>query len=532
MSFTLTYSSMYDPPEEMHARFDRALAELREAGPTTQALYIDGAMCRAAQTYEKHAPADRRVVLGYFPVGTSADVDRAVRAATRAWPSWARTPVADRLALMRRAAGLLEERVYRIGAALALEVGKNRMEGLGEAQETADFFSFYAAEFERQRAFQQELPDDPIQGYRSRNRSVLKPYGAWAVIAPFNFPLALAGGPTAAALVTGNTVVLKGSVETPWAGALLAECLHDAGFPPGVFNYVLGTGSVVGEALVNHPDLSGVTFTGSYDVGMRIYRRMSAGEYPRPCIAEMGGKNACIVTANADLERATTGIVRSAFGLSGQKCSALSRVYVEEPVADRLLAMLIERTRAITIGDPTARESWLGPVISDAAAERYTRYCAALAGDGGRILHGGARLVDGPLAHGAFVAPTLSEAPPSHPLFREEMFQPILMVARIGNLEEGVGLANAVPYALTAGCYGSRQEIEAFLDTIEAGVTYCNRPQGATTGAWPGYQPFGGWKGSGSTGKAIGSAYYLPLYLREQSQTIVDQPTPEDNLCV
>jgi 1-pyrroline-5-carboxylate dehydrogenase len=255
---------------------------------------------------------------------------------------------------------------------------------------------------------------------------------------------------------------------------------------------------------------------------MRIYRRMSAGSYPRPCIAEMGGKNACIVTANADLERAATGIIRSAFGLSGQKCSALSRVYVEESVADELLSMLSERTRAIKIGDPTGRENWLGPVISDAAAGSYVRYCAALSEHGSRIVYGAQRLVDGPLAHGSFVAPTLAEAPPDHPLFHEEMFQPILMVARVKGLGEGVKLANAVPYALTAGCYGSQEEIETFLDTIEAGVTYCNRPQGATTGAWPGYQPFGGWKGSGSTGKAIGSAYYLPLYLREQSQTIVD----------
>ena len=522
MPFKLTYSSMYDPPEEMHARFDRALADLREAGPATHAMYIDGQLCRAAQTYEKRAPADRRVVLGHFPIGTTEDVNLAVGAANRASQGWARTPASERLVLMRRAAALLEEHVYRIGAALALEVGKNRMEGLGEAQETADFFSFYAAEFERQHGYQQQLPDDPLKGYRSRNRSVLKPYGVWAVIAPFNFPLALAGGPTAAALVTGNTVVLKGSTETPWAGALLAECLHLAGLPRGVFNYVIGSGSVVGEALINHPDLAGVTFTGSYDVGMRIYRHMSAGEYPRPCITEMGGKNACIVTANADLERAATGIIRSAFGLSGQKCSALSRVYVADSVADRLLALLTERTGAITIGDPTSRENWLGPVISDSAAESYTRYCAALARDGGRILYGGALLTDGPFAHGSFVAPTLAEAPSSHPLFREEMFQPILMVARVRSLEEGLSLANAVSYGLTAGCYGSREEIECFLDRIEAGVTYANRPQGATTGAWPGYQPFGGWKGSGSTGKAIGSAYYLPLYLREQSQTIVD----------
>jgi 1-pyrroline-5-carboxylate dehydrogenase len=248
---------------------------------------------------------------------------------------------------------------------------------------------------------------------------------------------------------------------------------------------------------------------------------MAAGAYPRPCIAEMGGKNACVVTARADLERATTGILRSAFGLSGQKCSALSRLYVEHAVADELMGRLAERTRAIRAGDPCLRENWMGPVVSAAAATGYEGYCARLAGDGGRILEGGRRLKDGDLAHGHFVAPTLAEAPASHPLFREEMFQPILMAARVADVREGVALANAVPLGLTAGCYGGADDASHFLDHIEAGVTYVNRPQGATTGAWPFYQPFGGWKGSGSTGKAIASFYYLAQYLREQSRTVV-----------
>ena len=220
-------------------------------------------------------------------------------AAKTAFPGWrvdaagrARAPRAARLGASSRSGST------RIGAALALEVGKNRMEALGETQETADFFSGYAAEFERNAFYDHALPDDPLAGFRSHNRTVLKPYGVWAVIAPFNFPLALAGGPVAAALVTGNTVVLKGATDTPWAGRLLADCIRDAGFPAGVFNYVTGPGRVVGEALVGHPDLAGVTFTGSYDVGMALYRRMATGAHPRPCIAEMGGKNACIVTAH------------------------------------------------------------------------------------------------------------------------------------------------------------------------------------------------------------------------------------------
>jgi 1-pyrroline-5-carboxylate dehydrogenase len=522
MTFKLTYSTMFDPPEEMHARFEAALGEARAALGAAHPMHVGGEDVAAAKTYEKRSPADRRVVLGRFPLGEAADVDRAVTAAKAAFPAWRATPPSERVRLSRRVSALLEERVYAIGAALALEVGKNRMESLGETQETADFFSSYAAEYERNRYYDHALPDDPLPGWRSHNRSVLKPYGAWAVITPFNFPLALAGGPVAAALVTGNTVVLKGATDTPWAGRLLADCIRDAGFPRGVFSYVTGRGGVVGEALTSHPDLAGVTFTGSHEVGMSLYRKMAAGAPPRPCIAEMGGKNPCVVTARGDLERAATGIVRSAFGLTGQKCSALSRVYVEKTVADALVDKLRDMTRAIRVGDPCVRENWMGPVINEAAAEAYVRYCDRLREHGGRILVGGSRLDAGDLAHGHFVAPTLAEAPPDHPLFREEMFQPILMLSRVRDVREGVARANDAALGLTAGCYGSDDEVRYFLDTIEAGVTYVNRPQGATTGAWPGYQPFGGWKGSGSTGKAIGSVYYLPLYLREQSQTVVE----------
>ncbi len=522
MTFKLTYSTMFDPPEEMHARFESALAEVRAGLGATHAMHVGGRDVAAARTYEKRSPVDRRLVLGHFPLGETGDVDRAMTAAKSAFRGWRATPPAERVRLVKRVSALLEERVYAIGAALALEVGKNRMEALGETQETADFFSGYAAEFERNDGYDKVLPDDPLAGYRSHNRSVLKPYGVWAVITPFNFPLALAGGPVAAALVTGNTVVLKGATDTPWAGRLLADCIRDAGFPPGVFNYVTGRGSVVGEALTSHPDLAGLTFTGSYDVGMGLYRKMAAGAHPRPCIAEMGGKNACVVTAGGDLERAATGIVRSAFGLTGQKCSALSRVYVEEAVAEALVTKVIEKTKAIRVGDPCLRENWMGPVVNEGAADAYVRYCDQLQQGGGRILVGGTRLLDDDLAYGHFVAPTVAEAPADHPLFREEMFQPILMVAHVKDVREGVARANDSALGLTAGCYGNDEEVRHFLDHIEAGVTYVNRPQGATTGAWPGYQPFGGWKGSGSTGKAIGSFYYLPLYLREQSQTVVE----------
>jgi len=522
MTFKLTYSTMFDPPDEMHSRFEAALAKVRARLGATHTMYIDGSDVEAKRTREKRSPVDQRLVLGHFPVGEATDVDRAMAAAKRAFPTWRTTPHAERARLVKRTAELIEERVYDMGAALAMEVGKNRMESLGETQETADFFWGYAAELERNEGYDRALPDDPLPGHRSHNRSVMKPYGVWGVVVPFNFPLALAGGPVAAALVTGNTVVLKGPTDTPWAGRLLTDCIRDAGFPAGAFNYVTGSGRVVGEALLDHPDLAGITFTGSHDVGMHIHKKMASGAYPRPCITEMGGKNACIVTARGDLERAVTGIVRSAYGMTGQKCSALSRVYVEETAADALLTKVLEATNAIRVGDPCLRENWMGPVINEGAADSYARYCVALREGGGQILLGGERLTGSDHAHGHFVAPTVAEAPADHPLYQEEMFQPILMVCRVKDVREGVALANESRLGLTGGCYGSEEEVRYYLDHIEAGVVYANRPQGATTGAWPYYQAFGGWKGSGSTGKAIGSYYYLPLYMREQSQTVVE----------
>jgi acyl-CoA reductase-like NAD-dependent aldehyde dehydrogenase len=522
MNFKLTYATMFNPPADMHTRFDAALAELNASLGATHAVYINGEDRVTATFDTRRSPVDQRRILGHFPLATVDDVHHAMAAAQGAFPCWRATPMAERVGLLKRVARLIEERVYHIAAAVALEVGKNRMEALGEVQETADFFNLYADDFVRHNGFDRPLPDDPLPDFRSRNRSVMKPYGVWVIVAPYNFPFALAGGPVAAALITGNTVVFKCASDTPWSGRLLADCVRDAGVPQGVFNYLNGSGSIVGESLVQHAATAGITFTGSYDVGMHIYRSMANGPHPRPCIVEMGGKNACVVTANADLERAATGIVRSAYGLSGQKCSALSRIYVDEKVADALIEKLQKKIADLRIGDPTRLENWLGPVTTANALQRYDRYIKQLTENGGRILCGGQRLTGDELAHGYFVAPTLAEAPATHPLFAEEMFVPIAMLCRVRDRNEAVQLANDSRFGLTAGCYGNNEDAAFFLENIEAGVTYVNRPQGATTGAWPGYQPFGGWKGSGSSGKGIGSFYYLAQYQREQSQTKVE----------
>jgi 1-pyrroline-5-carboxylate dehydrogenase len=519
--FKLTYSTMFDPPSELHQRFDQSLAKIKADLGREHAMLIAGKDRTSNDKFEVKSPINRDWLLGVFQRGGAGDAEAAVAAARAAFPAWAATPWQERVRLLRRAARLIEERVYDIGAAMALEVGKNRMEALGEVQETADLIDWYCTQMEDNQGYDRVLPNDPLPGYSSRNRSVLKPYGVWAVIAPFNFPFALAGGPIGAALVAGNSVVFKVASDTAWSGRLLAEVFRDAGLPDGVCNYVSGDGATLGAGLLAHADVAGVTFTGSSEVGMQIYRSFAQRAWPRPCIAEMGGKNAAIVSRHADLDRAATGIVRSAFGLSGQKCSACSRVYVERPLAAALSERLATLTHALKVGDPTDKANWMGPVINASAYDRYRKCSEHLVGHG-QVLAGGRQLIEGEFAKGYFCAPTVATAPLDYRLWREEKFVPIVLVGAVDSVAEAIARTNASEYGLTAGFYGGADEIEGFLDGIEAGVTYVNRPQGATTGAWPGYQPFGGWKASGTSGKAIGSFYYLQQYLREQSQTVVD----------
>ena len=521
--FKLTYSTMFDPPAALHDRFDAAVGVLRGQLGAEHAMLIGGRDERAPRQFPVRSPIDTRVVLGRFQAGEDVHARAAVAAAQAAFPAWAATPWQERVRLLRRAVALIEERVYLLGAALALEVGKNRMEALGEAQETADLIAYSCDRMDAEDGYVKPMARDPLPGFVSENASVLRPYGPWLVIAPFNFPFALAGGPTGAALAAGNTVVFKAASTTPWSGRLLADALRDAGVPPGVFNFVTGPGASIGEALVRDPGVAGVTFTGSYGVGMHLYRTFAAGRWPRPCIAEMGGKNAAIVSRHGDLADAATGVARSAFGLSGQKCSACSRVYIERSVFGDFVSALHAATQKISVGDPTRREHWMGPVIDTAAVARFEDAAAQVRalGAAGSVVHGGERLDHGDLAHGHYCAPTIARAPLDHPLWHDELFAPFVLVAPVENVDEGIARANASDYGLTAGFYGSADETERFFDRIEAGVCYANRPQGATTGAWPGYQPFGGWKGSGSTGKAGGSLYSVAQYMREQSQTRV-----------
>ncbi len=516
----VTYATLRADNEELHEQFERGIEKARAELGQRHPNYVNGEPRSGDGEFDDRSPTDNQLVLGHFAKGTREDVRDAIAAARAAAPGWAGTPWQERVALLRRAADLISERQMEYAALMSMEVGKNRLEALGDVEETADLIRYYCDRMEEHDGF--DVPMGNLGDPSVHTRSVLKPHGVFAVISPFNFPLALCGGPAGGALVCGNTVVFKPSSDAPLLGLKLYEVLRDAGLPEGVFNYVAGPGESVGAELQENEAIDGIVFTGSFEVGFSLYKSF-ATRYPKPVIVEMGGKNPAIVSRKADLEEAAEGVMRAAFGFGGQKCSANSRVYVERPVHDEFVRLLVEKTKGITIGDPLERQNWLGPVIDQRAVARYETAVAEARREGS-IEIGGERLIDGDLERGWFVQPTVATGlPTDHRLFREELFVPFLAVAAVDSIDEALELANASDYALTAGFFSEdRAEVDRFLSTIHAGVVYVNRRAGATTGAWPGIQPFGGWKASGSTGKAGGGLYYVQQFMREQSQTIVD----------
>ena len=515
----ITYTSATGDLGEFHRRFDEALARVRAAAGGRHLSRIGGeAVETGGEPLDDRSPIDTGLVLARFATAGADEVDRAVRAAKAAQPGWARLPWQERVRRLRRAAELIRERKYDLAALMSLEVGKSRLEAMGDTEESADLIDYYCAQVEEADGFVRPMGRiTPVE----RNTDVLRPYGVFACIAPFNFPLALSAGMSSAALVAGNTVVYKPSEETPLTGLRLAEIYEEAGLPSGVFNFLVGRREEIGDAMWQHPGVDGVVFTGSKAVGLRIFHGLSE-RWVKPCLMELGGKNAALVMPSADLDAAAEGVMRSAFSLQNQKCSATSRVYVHRDIAAPFLALLLEKTRAIRMGDPTERDVYFGPVINQRSVERFEDAVRRARADG-EILLGGERLRGDAFDRGYFVAPTIARLPLDHALFREELFVPFLAVGEVGGLDEALRETNAVEYGLTAGIFTrDADELARFFDEVEAGVCYANKRTGATTGAWPGAQPFCGWKGSGSSGKGGCGPYYVAQFMREQSRTVIE----------
>src|ERR671925_418329 len=504
---------------QFHDRYERALDQVRSEFGRRYAMVIGGNEVGTRATTVHTSPIDTRIVLGHLPIGGANHVRHAIAAAKNAFERWGMTDYRERVHLCRAAADIVAERKFELAAWVTYENGKNRYEAMADIDEAIDFLRYYSEEMERNNGFE-TLMNSALPNERSR--SVMKPYGVWGVIAPFNFPAAIFVGMSTGAIITGNTVVAKPSSNTPIIAWKFAEIFKQAGLPDGVFNLVIGPGGKIGNELVSNKDVAGIVFTGSRDTGFSIAKEFSKTKL-KPLIAELGGKNPVIVTETADINSAVDGVLKATFGYSGQKCSACSRVYIHKNVRDEFLNRLVEKTKNLPIGNPLDSNTFVGPLVNEDAYRKYQEYIRVATKDG-KVLVGGSVKKDGELKYGYYVEPTIiGGLPKKHRLFREEMFVPILCVADYEKFDDALKLANDTEYGLTAGIFTNKhEEIKEFLDCIEAGVVYVNREASATTGAMVGCQPFGGWKNSGTTGRGTGGPHYLTQFMREQSQTIVE----------
>jgi 1-pyrroline-5-carboxylate dehydrogenase len=502
---------------EQETRAFRAALELLDGRLGEQhPFYLDGVAHTGDGWVDEHSPGDSRVLVGRFATASMDDFDRAVAVARRFAAEWAATDWRERVRIVGGVSAAVAERRHELAAILAHEIGKPLLEALGEVDECVVLIDYYCEQMTAHGGFVAEMGPPSAE----RSWSILRPYGVWAVIGPFNFPMALLLGPIAAALIAGNTVVAKPSPYGYLSGLSVYELFRQAGVPAGALQLLTIPDERLGERLYGYRGLDGLTFTGSHATGMRVFRGFSR-EYPRPAICEMGGKNPAIVTASADLRKAALGVARSAFGFSGQRCSGCSRVLVAREVHDEFAALLQERRREIRVASPLDPATKVGPVISTEAVRRLLEAARECREAGWRVC-GGDALTEGELRYGNYVEPTVAEIPVDSRLLREELFTPFVAVHPVDSLEQALATANGLVFGLTAGLYAENPaEIERFEREIKAGVIYVNREAGATTGAWPGIQSFGGWEGSGSTGRGAGGIHYLQQYMREQSLTVV-----------
>ncbi|MEH2414505.1 L-glutamate gamma-semialdehyde dehydrogenase [Nostoc sp.] len=486
--------------EEVRTKTAQAFQSVRQQLGKTYLPLINGEYVNPPEFVDSLNPSNFSEVVGKVGLISVEQAEQAMQAAKAAFPGWKKTPAKQRAEILRKAGDLMELRRAELSAWMVLEVGKPVKEADGEVSEAIDFCRYYADEMERlDKGVNYDIPGE-------NNRYIYQPRGIVVVISPWNFPLAIACGMTVAALVSGNCTLLKPAETSSVIAAKLTEILVDAGFPKGVFQYIPGKGSQVGAYLVNHSDTHVIAFTGSQEVGCRIYAESATlkpgQKHMKRVIAEMGGKNAIIVDESADLDQAVVGIVQSAFGYSGQKCSAASRVIVLQPIYDAFVQRLVEATKSLNIGEAELPSTQVGPVIDANARDRIREYIQK-----GKAEAEVALELPAP-EQGYFIGPVIfSEVSPNAVISQEEIFGPVLAVIRVKDFQEALAVANGTNYALTGGLYSrTPSHIQQAQTDFEVGNLYINRN---ITGAIVGRQPFGGFKLSGVGSKAGGPDYLL-----------------------
>jgi 1-pyrroline-5-carboxylate dehydrogenase len=498
------------------AAMKAALASVRQDFGRSYPLVIGGRKIETSKQIRSLNPADQRQVVGLVSSASKEQAIEAIEAAARAFASWKQLTLPERAKYLFRIAELLRERRFRYDALLVYEVGKSWVEADGDIAEAIDFVEFYAREALR---FGRPQPVVPIEG--EQNELVYIPLGVGAVIPPWNFAGAIMIGMTAAAIVSGNTVVLKPSSDSAVIAAWFVDLVKEAGVPDGVVNFVPGSGSEIGDVIVTHPEIRFISFTGSKEVGLRINelaaKPQRGQKWIKRVIAEMGGKDSIVVAADADVDAAVEGVAVSAFGFQGQKCSACSRAIVDEKIYDEFVEKLARRVGKIAVGDPADPANYMGPVVNEGALKSIERYIETGRGEG-RLISGGKRVGK----DGFFLEPTvIADVAPDATIAQEEIFGPVLAVIKAKNFDDAMQIANNTEFGLTGSLYTSDEgKIRRARDEFFVGNLYFNRK---STGAMVGVHPFGGFNMSGTDSKAGGHDYLL-LFM--QAKTISRKVAP------
>ena len=487
----------------------KALQEVRAQFGKVYPNIVNGKRVKAQETIASVNPANPSEVIGVFQKGGVEDAEKAMKAALKAFESWKDVPVKERADFLFKAAKVIRKRRFEINAWMISEVGKNYTEADADTAEAIDFLEFYAREALR---YGGKQPIVPIQG--EKNELMYIPLGLGVVIPPWNFPFAILVGMTSAAIVTGNTVVVKPSSESPMMGYLFADIMHEIGLPAGVLNFLSASGATAGDYLVSHPKTRFVSFTGSMEVGLHINemaaKKQEGQIWIKRVVAEMGGKDGIVVDSEANVDEAVNGTVAAAFGFQGQKCSACSRVIVDQSVYAEFVDKLKTAVQKITVGDPHMNGQF-GPVVSARAEKSILNYIE-IGKKEGKLLAGGAK-VEG--TNGFYIQPTVfTDVKPNARIAQEEIFGPVLAVIKSKDFDDAMKIANNTIFGLTGAVYSKNaQKLERARQEFFVGNLYLNRK---CTGALVGVHPFGGFNMSGTDSKAGGRDYLL-LFLQAKT---------------